>query len=561
MGKREKQKSLSNDSLRLSMLGGVGEVGKNCAILEHGDTMIMVDGGVKFPEEEVLGVDLIIPDTSYVQENAGRLKAIIATHGHEDHIGGIPFILQQLSSPRPVPVYGSRFTLALLAERLKERKALHLAKLVEVDGDQIVPIGGLEVEFLSVSHSIPGSTAIIFNTPVGRLMYTGDWKFAEMSEKSRIRLSELGRQGVRILVSDCVRVESPGRTPPEGVVAEALDRIIAEAPGRVVISTFASNLGRMRDAISSARVRGRVVSVIGRSMQRNLAVAEDLGYVEVPPGTIVEPEQLKRVPRQQTLILASGSQGEPTSALARLALGEHRYARLESGDTVVLSATPIVGNEQTISATIDNLLRQGVDVIYPARNPAVHVSGHASRDELGDLISILQPEYCVPVHGEYRMQVEYRRLAGERGIPENRVFLVDIGDGLEFSKYSAGRGESVPAGSVLVDGLTIGALTPVVLRSRQHLAAGGILIAVVALDRHSGDLVSGPDIVTRGVPLPEDGFAQALKDRVSRALRRKAGKAELEYAEATMRIKDAISTFVYKESGLRPLILPIVTQV
>lgn len=543
------------------MLGGVGEVGKNCAVIEYGDALIMVDGGVKFPEEEVLGVDLIIPDTTYVQENQERLQAIVLTHGHEDHIGGIPFILQQLSPSRVIPVYGSPFTLGILAARLAERGVLQMAELVEVEAGERVKVQDLEVEFISVSHSIPEAMSLVFHTPVGRIVYTGDWKFAEMPEESKTRLWHLGREGVRVLVSDCVRVESPGRTPPESVVTEALDRIIAESPRRVVISTFASNLGRLRDAIVSARSHERICSVIGRSMQQNLAVAEELGYLELPPGTIVSPDSLNRVPAERSLVLASGSQGEPTSALARLALGEHRFVRLEPRDTVVLSATPIPGNEQTISATIDNLLRQGVDVIYPGRNPNVHVSGHAARDEQGDLISMLQPEYCVPVHGEYRMQVEYRRLAVERGIPEDRVFLVDIGDTLEFGVTLVVRGPSIPAGSVLVDGLTVGVLTPVVLRTRQRLAAEGVLIAVVALDRHSGDLVSGPDIVTRGVPIMADGFTIALRERVRRILRRKVGKREIEYAEATNRIKDTISTFVYKQTGLRPLILPIVTQV
>ncbi len=547
--------------LRMGMLGGVGEVGKNCAILEYGDTLVMVDGGVKFPEEEVLGVDLIIPDTTYVQENAARLRGIVITHAHEDHIGGIPFILQQLAPQRPVPIYGSGFTLALLSARLKERNVLHAAELVEVGPWETVQLGDFKVEFLPVGHSVPESMSLVFHTPVGRMVYTGDWKFAEMPPETVARLTALGQEGVRVLVSDCVRVESPGRTPPESLVTEALDRIIASAPRRVVISTFASNLGRLGNAIASAQAHGRVCSVVGRSMQVNLAVAEELGYLEINPGALVVPDKLKHVAPERSIILAAGSQGEPTSALARLALGEHRFVRLEPGDTVVLSATPISGNEQTVSATIDNLLRQGVEVIYPARNPSVHVSGHAARDELGDLITMLRPEFCVPIHGEYRMQVEYRRLAIERGMQPDNVFLVDIGDVIEFNSDAALRSESIAAGSVLVDGLTVGVLTPVVLRTRQHLAAEGILIAVVVLDRHSGTLVSGPDIINQGVPLPADGFVTTLKDRVSRALRRKGARREIEYAEATMRIKDTISTFVYAKSGLRPLILPIVTQV
>lgn len=561
MARKKPVKPVAPGTVRLSMLGGVGEIGKNCAVLEYGDTMVMVDGGLKFPEEEALGVDLIIPDTTYVQENLDRLKAIVVTHGHEDHIGGIPFILQQLSPARRIPIYGSRFSLGLLSAKLEERKALRLADLVEVEAGKRVKIPALEVEFIQVSHSIPGSMALVFHTPVGRMVYTGDWKSAEMPEETRARLERLGREGVRVLVSDCVRIESPGRTPPEGIVAEALDRIIEQAPRRVVISTFASNLGRLRDAIVSARSHGRVTTVIGRSMEQSLAVAQELGYLELPPGTMVPPERLGRIPPQRSLILASGSQGEPTSALARLALAEHRFVKVQPGDTVVLSATPIPGNEQTVSATIDNLLRQGVDVIYPARNPAVHVSGHASRDEHCDLISLLRPEFCVPVHGEYRMQVEYRRIAAACGIPSDRVFLVDIGDALDFGKTSAERGPSVVAGSVLVDGLTIGVLTPVVLRTRQRLAAEGVLIAVVALDRHNGGLVSGPDIVTRGVPVPADGFTDVLRAKVSRVLRRRRGKREVEYAEVTNRIKETISTFVYRETGLRPLILPIVTQV
>jgi len=548
---------------KLIVLGGVGEIGKNSELLEYGGDLLMIDAGVMFPEEELHGVDLVIPDFSYVVQRADRLKAILLTHAHEDHIGALPYLLKALG--RKVPIYSLRLTIGLVEPKLKEHRVLRLAELIGVTGSERLSLGPFDVRFIPVSHSVPDSAAIAVRTPAGTLFFTGDFKFDQTPVKGPPpdlnQLRAIGDEGVLLLLSDCVRVERPGVTPSERIVAEALDGIVQDAAGRVIVTTFASNIIRLQQAIEIAARHNRKVAVVGRSMEDNLRVASELGYVTVPPGTLVKQDELRRLPRDQALILTTGSQGEPTAALSRIAMGDHPAVRIIPGDTVVISATPIPGNEETVTRTIDNLMRRGARVLYPPVVPNIHVSGHASREELRALLQLLRPTYAMPVHGEYRQMVHYKALAIEAGVPPERVVFAEVGDVIQVGPDCVAHAGTVPAGSVLVDGLTVGGVTQVVLRDRRHLAEDGIVIAAVAVDRETGRLIGGPEITSRGFIAPAaSSILDQGAERVRRAMqRRPEGEVEPGYLKG--KIKDVLGHAIYDQTRLRPMILPVITEV
>lgn len=547
--------------LRIIPLGGVGEVGKNALLVEHGDDLVLVDAGVMFPEEEMLGIDLVIPDFSYVVHNVDRLRGVLLTHGHEDHIGAVPYLLRQLGTR--VAVYGLPLTLGLLEPKLREHGVMELAALSPCQGGEPVSSGSLTVRFIPVSHSIPDSASIYLQSPVGNIFITGDFKFehgAGETSTNVATLRELGDGGILALLSDCVRVDRPGVTPPESIVGEALEAIIRDAPGRVIVTTFASNITRMSQVIESAYRHGRKTAVVGRSMEQNLRVARNLGFVTVPDDALVSADDLRRLPQKQAVLLVTGSQGEPTSALSRIAVGDHPLVKLMPDDIVAISATPVPGNEDTVARTIDNLLRRQASVLYPPVHPNIHVSGHASRDELRQLIELLRPKFCIPIHGEYRHMVLYRALATEAGIPHHNIVLPEIGESIVVTSDTVERNGRVPAGSVLVDGLTVGNVTNVVLRDRRRLAADGVVIAAVAVDRESGELLGGPDLVTRGFAHPDGQLLDRAEERVRRALGRRVS-GEVEYGYLVSRIKEVLGRFIYEETRLRPMILPVVTEV
>ena len=553
--------------LRVSPMGGVGEVGKNSTLIEFGDDMLLVDAGVKFPETELHGVDLVVCDYTYVASRLDSLLGIVFTHGHEDHIGGLPYLIMQLDPHDPIPIYGTPLTLGLISVKLKEHGMLGRVVQYAIREATRTQLGPFEVEPVAVNHSIPDAVGLVIRTPVGNLFHTGDFKFDPTPVEGRTtdneRLRQLGDEGVLVLLSDCVRVEQSGWTASETGVRQALEELIEAAPGRVLVTTFASNIGRLREVVRSAHKLGRATAVVGRSMEENLRVARELGFMNIPEGSLVELRDTNDMPPDKVVLLSTGSQGEPTSVLSRIARGDHPLVKIQANDTVIFSASPVPGNEESVARSIDNLFRRGARVIYQMIDPRVHVSGHASREELKHLLDLIRPRYLVPLHGEHRMLWLFRELAVESGMPRENVFITEIGDVVAFMKNEAQREESIPSGSMLVDGLTIGEVTNVVLRDRRRLAADGVLFVSVTLDRETGELLSGPDFVSRGflqVGASDDGLFDEARDRVAAALEGdEQRQPDLGYLVG--KVRDVLNSLVYERTRRRPMILPVVTEV
>src|ERR687885_444752 len=487
--------------------------------------MVLIDAGVKFPEAELHGVDLVVPDYTYVAERLSALDAILFTHGHEDHIGGLPYLIMQLEPHDPIPIYGTPLTLGLISVKLKEHGQLGRVIQHPLRVGQRPQVGPFDVEPVAVNHSIPDAVGLVIRTPAGVLFHTGDFKFDPTPVHGRTtdneRLRQLGDEGVLVLLSDCVRVEQPGWTPSEAGVREALEQLIGAAPGRVLVTTFASNIGRLREVVRSAHKLGRKAAVVGRSMEENLRVARELGFMQVPEGSLVDVRELNDLPPEKIVLLSTGSQGEPTSVMSRIARGDHPLVKIQANDTVIFSASPVPGNEESVARSIDNLFRRGARVIYQMIDPRVHVSGHGSREELKHLLALLRPRYLVPLHGEHRMLWLFRELAAESGMPREHVFVTEIGDVVSFGADGARRDEPIQSGSVLVDGLTVGEVTNVVLRDRRRLAADGVLFVSVTLDRETGELLSGPDFVSRGflqLDADTDGLFEEARERLEETL-------------------------------------------
>ena len=560
---------IASDHIRVSPLGGVGEVGKNSTLIELGEDAIIVDAGVKFPEAELHGVDLVVPDYTYIADNLEKLLGIVFTHGHEDHIGGLPYLIMQLDPHDPIPIYGTPLTLGLITVKLKEHGMLGRVVQHPMAEGERAQLGAFEIEPIAVNHSIPDAVGLIIRTDVGTVFHTGDFKFdptpVEGKTTDNQRLRQLGQEGVLVLLSDCVRVEQPGWTASEWGVREAIEQLIASAPGRVLVTTFASNIGRLREVVRSADKLGRKAAVVGRSMEENLRVARELGFLDVPDGSIVELRETSDLPPEKVVLLSTGSQGEPTSVLSRIARGDHPLVRIQPGDTVIFSASPVPGNEESVARAIDNLFRRGARVVYQMIDPRIHVSGHASREELKHLIELVRPTYLVPLHGEHRMLWLFRELAVESGMRRENVFLTEIGDVVAFGRDGAQREEPIASGSMLVDGLTIGEVTNVVLRDRRRLAADGVLFVSVTLDRETGELLSGPDFVSRGflqlqADRDVDGLYEEARQRVESALiSGDMHKPDVGYLVG--KVRDTLNSFVYERTRRRPMILPVVTEV
>ncbi len=548
-------------TLKIIPLGGVGEVGKNCTLLEYGDDLLLVDVGASFPGEDEPGVDLLVPDVSYVRDNAARLRGIVLTHGHEDHIGGLAFAAQQIGSRAPIPLYGSPLALGFARGRIEERKATRLFDPRPIEAGQRLNLAGLSIETIPVGHSIPDAMALAIHSSAGPIVYTGDWKFADMPPAGRQRLEALGREGVTAVLADCVRIESPGHTPSEEGVSRAIERLMRGAPGRVIVTTFASNVQRVANTINSAHRLGRACVLMGRSMERNIGVAQEIGRLKVPEGALITAEAARRWPSNKVVLITTGSQGEPGAALARIAAGEHRQIRVQRDDMVIIAASPIPGNDETVSRTIDNLFRQGADVHYSRITPDIHVSGHAAYEDHKELLQMLRPRFVAPFHGEYRMMVLYQRLAASLGIPATRTLVPELGGVLEFGREEARKRGTVPSGQILVDGLTVGAVTNAVLRDRRSLADEGLIVIAVVLDGKTGRLIREPDVVSRGVPGAADGpLVVEMRARVRRALERgRRGSVEPRLAQDL--IREAAGTYVLRETGLRPMVLPVITEV
>ncbi len=546
------------DVLRIVPLGGLGEIGRNMMVFEYADDLIVVDAGLMFPTNDMLGVDIIIPDVSYIVERQDNLRGIILTHGHEDHIGALPYVLKQLDVD--VPIFGSRLTLGLVNLKLKEHK-LRDEDLRLVDECSVLELGAFTVEFFHVCHSIPDALGVALRTPVGLVVHTSDFKFDDYPVDGRLtevaKLEAYAREGVAVLLADSTNAEVPGYTPSERDIERNFEHIFAQATGRIIVSTFASNVSRVQQLIRIARKFGRRVGVVGRSMVNIVRMAIDMGYLDIQREELLTPEQMNSLPPEEVLIICTGSQGEPTSALVRMALGDHRHIHIRPGDTVIVSAEPIPGNEELVNRTIDNLFRQGAEVYYHDLFD-VHVSGHGSREDYKTMIRLVRPRFFVPIHGEYRHLVLHAQLAQEMGIPPERIFVIESGQTLEFDGDRMSLGQRVTEGYVFVDGAGIGDIDEVVLRDRHHLAQDGFLVAIVPLDVQTGTLTVPPEILTRGFIDPEE--AGVLIEEAQRTVRDLV-RPGVAAPTLSVKIKEALSRLCYKHTGRRPMILPVVLEV
>jgi ribonuclease J len=553
---------LTTENIRLIPLGGLGEVGKNMMVVEYGDDIIIIDSGLMFPDEEMFGVDLVIPDTSYLNDKKQRIRGIFISHGHEDHIGGLPYILPMLDFP---PIYGTRLTQGLINVKLKEHKLLERTTLnVVTPGDQVA-LGECLVEIVRVNHSVPDAVALAIHTPIGTVFHTGDYKFDYTPVDGRPAdfgtLARIGSQGVLVMMGDSTRIETPGYTPSERVINESFDKIFANAPGRVIIATFASLLSRVQQIIDTAVRYERVVALVGRSMVNNVQMAIDLGYLNIPKSTLIRAEDISKFPPERVVIICTGSQGEPTSALTRIANQDHRLVRIQPHDTVILSATPVPGNEKMVSRTINNLFRQGADVYYQAI-ATVHVSGHAAQEELKLMLNLLRPNFFLPIHGEYRQLILHAKLAYSLGIPDDHIVVAEDGDIVQITPESIKVVDHTTCGNVYVDGLGVGDVGQIVLRDRQVLAQDGILMVVLTVDKETGHPLAGPDIVSRGFVYMRDSeeLLESARERVLESFIGLNGHAS-DWSFVKDKIKHTLSEFLYDKTHRRPMILPIVMEV
>jgi len=552
---------VSNAKLRVIPLGGLGEIGRNMMALEFGDDIIVIDAGFMFPEEEMLGVDLVLPEITYLVERRERVRGILLTHGHEDHVGALPFVLPRL----PVPVYGSRLTLGLIRHKLKEHKVLANADLREVQAGSHLELGPFKIDLLHVAHSIPDGMALAIETPAGMVLHSGDFKMDQTPVDGHptdmARLAQLGDRGVLLLMSDSTNAERDGFTPSERTIGAAFHDLFGQCPGRIIITTFASNIYRIQQVLDTAHRFRRRVAAVGRSMQHNVAIAQQLGYLTMPGDVLVRVEDLRKLADEQVVILSTGAQGEPLSALTRIAANEHPQVKIKRGDTVILSATPIPGNEELVSRTINNLFRLGARVFYSARN-RVHASGHASREELRLMLNLVRPRYFLPVHGEYRHLVHHADLAESVGIDRKRIMIVDDGHSVELDASQIQRGASVPAGYVFVDGLGVGDVGSVVLRDRRALAEDGIFIVVVTVDKESGRLVTTPELISRGFvhQKTSEALLGEARDHVIKTVT-KLQDRNPEWTVLKNTIRDSMSRYLYEQIHRRPMIIPVVVEV
>ena len=552
---------MARQKLRIIPLGGLGEIGKNMMAIEYANDIIIIDVGLMFPKEDMLGVDLVIPDITYLLERRQKLRGIVITHGHEDHIGALPYILPQLD----LPVYATKLTQGLISIKLKEHRYLEKANLRTIQSGIKFSLGNFKIEPFSVCHSIPDAVGLVIYTPIGIVVHSGDFKidYTPVDGKATelAKLAQLGTQGVLLLLADSTYAELPGYTPSESVVGQTLERIIAEAPGRVIITTFASLISRIQQVIDAAAKHQRHVFVIGRSMRDTVRMASELGYLNAPSDVLCRFDELHRFPHNQVVLLTTGSQGEPTSALVRIANRDSSQVRITPGDTVIMSATPVPGNEALVNRTIDNLFRQGAQVIYE-RLAQVHVHGHGSQEELKLLLNLVKPKFFIPIHGEYRHLSLHARLAKTMGIPESNTFLMENGNILELGPDKGKITDKLPSGNVYVDGLVMGNLASVILRDRKLLSRDGIVVVIIAIDKRRGKIIGRPDIVSRGFVDTQEGenILEQGRALVATTLDRSGGRP-LEWSFINTKVKDTLSKFFYEQTRRRPMILTTTVEV
>ncbi len=549
------------NKVQIIPLGGLGEIGKNMTVFRYGDDIILIDAGLMFPEDDMLGIDLVIPDISYLLENKDKVKAIFLTHGHEDHIGALPYVLKQLE----VPVYGTALTLGILQGRLRENGVSNENLITIKPGDR-VGAGTFNLEFIRVNHSIPDAVSIVIKTPIGTIIHTGDFKFDQTPVDGQVtqfnKFAEFGDAGVLALLADSTNAERPGFTQSEKMVGQTFDDEFRYARNRIIVATFSSNVHRIQQVVDSAVKYKRKVAVIGRSMINVVNIAMELGYLNIPDGVLIDIDETSNYTADQIVIITTGSQGEPMSALTRMAMNDHKKVGIMPGDTVIISATPIPGNEKLVSRTINHLYKLGADVIYEKSN-GVHVSGHASQEEIKLMHNLVRPKYFIPVHGEYRHLIKHANIAKDLGMPKENIVIAENGSVIELSKDGINVAGKIQSGKVLVDGLGVGDVGNIVLRDRRLLSQDGIMIVVVTIDHETYQVVSGPDIVSRGfvyVREAEDLMEEA-REKVLSALDRCEANGVTEWSMIKSAIRDSLGRFLYERTRRRPMILPIIMEI
>ena len=548
--------------VKIIPLGGLNEIGKNMTAIEYKNDIVIIDCGLKFPDEDMFGIDVVIPDITYLLKHRDKVSGIFLTHGHEDHIGALPYVLKQLN----VPVYGTKLTLGIVQSKLKEHNLLSTTELITVKPRDVVRLNSVSVEFIKTNHSIADSVAIAVHTPLGAVLHTGDFKVdytpIDGEPMDFARFAELGKKGVLLMMADSTNVERPGYTMSEKIVGESLCRIFGKSKGRIIVATFASNIHRIQQIIDAAAMYGRKVAVSGRSMENIVQVAIELGYIKIEKENLVSIDQINKYNNDQIVIITTGSQGEPMSALARMATSEHRKVNIVPGDTIIISATPIPGNEKLVSRVVDQLFKKGAEVVYGA-SEAVHVSGHACQEELKLMQTLVKPKYFIPVHGEYRHLKQHGELANSIGVPKSNILIPEIGDVIEVTRNSIKKSGTVISGQIFVDGLGVGDVGNIVIRDRKHLSQDGILTVVVTLSKENKAIIAGPDIISRGFVYVRE--SEKLMDEARDIVRDVFTKCEerkiTDWSTLKSTVRDELKSFLYEKTKRKPMILPIIMEI
>lgn len=556
--------SKSENLLSIFALGGINEIGKNMYVVQYDNDIVIIDCGGKFPDESLLGIDLIIPDMTYLEENQEKIRALIVTHGHEDHIGGVPYFLKKLN----VPIYATNFTLGLIELKLDEHRLKGDTTLISIHSDSKLELGKIGVSFFKVSHSIPDCLGIVFHTPAGNVVHTGDFKFdltpANHQYSDIHKMAEIGKQGVLVLISESTNAERKGLTPSELMVGEHMDEAFMKAEGKVIVSTFASNVNRVQQVVHSALKTNRKLALLGRSMVNVVQVAMERGYLTVPEGMLIEAHEIENFAPERVAILCTGSQGEPMAALARLSTGNYRDAVIYPGDTVILAASPIPGNEKGVSQIIDNLFQLGAKVIYGSGSTTgMHVSGHGYQEDLKLMLTFMQPTYFIPIHGEYRMLYHHSQLAESVGVEKGNTFIIKNGEVVDIENSVARQTRSVPAGDTYVDGLSVGDVGAIVLRDRKQLSEDGMLVIVLTLSKRDRKIISGPDTITRGFVFVKD--SEDLLREINSMVRKTVNDLQEDNVRQWNIIKQAIKKtvgqYLFAQTKRKPMILPIIIEI